>query len=860
MKTEHKFIAVSIGFGLLFWIVDAVLDYLLFYDRAFWELLISDVPRSELYVRLVMLACFVTFGALVSRVVARRERARQALRIKRDFALKVLNTAGALVVVLDREGRIVRFNRACEQTTGYSSKEVKERLVWDLFLTSQEVEPFKIVFAELLAGQSPNEYENHWVTKDGSHRLIAWSNTVLLSDSGSVEYVISTGIDVTERKRAELALRHNLEERLVTEETLRQRNRELALLHRAGQTLSSTLELDKVLVIVLEEVRRLLNVVACSVWLIDPQTSELVCRQVTDPRSDVVRGWRLAPGQGFAGWVARHGESLIVSDTQADERHFKDVDQQTGLKLRSILSVPLRVRQDVIGVLQVVDERVNRFNTTDLTLLEPLAASAASAIENARLYTVVQQELTERKRAEAERKRLLEAEREQRLLAETLAEVTLALASQIGHEAVLDEVLRQAQRIIPYSTAHIMLLKDDVLRIARWQGYQSYGSEKFISRLAQPLADFALDAEVVQSRKFQVIHDTHQEPRWVSGEDTAWVRSHISVPICLHDRVLGLLRLDGDTPGHFSAEDAKHLEPLANAAAIAIHNAELYRQVQRHAAELEERVAERTHELVKAYEQLKELDRLKSKFVTDVSHELRTPIANLRLYLHLLEHGQPEKHASFLAIIKEQSDRLTDLVQDILNLSRLEVSQENVQFAPVDLNAVVEEVVIAHEPRAAAAGLELSFERSAILTPVWADRNQLTQAVTNLVGNAINYTPSGQVQVTTCLDKGDRQACLQVRDTGMGIEPEDMPHLFERFYRGERVGSLNIPGTGLGLAIVKEIVDLHGGRIEVKSQPNEGSTFRVWLPLEQGKIGNGLALCRGPDDGPVSLLLGEEQA
>jgi sigma-B regulation protein RsbU (phosphoserine phosphatase) len=133
-------------------------------------------------------------------------------------------------------------------------------------------------------------------------------------------------------------------------------------------------------------VHLLLNVISCSVWLIDPETHELVCRQAAGSRSEVVRGWRLAPGQGIAGWVARSGESLIVSDTRTDERHFKGVEQQSGVELRSILSVPLRVKDEVIGVLEVLDKEVDRFQPAHLRVAEALAASAAVAVENARLH------------------------------------------------------------------------------------------------------------------------------------------------------------------------------------------------------------------------------------------------------------------------------------------------------------------------------------------------------------------------------------------------------------------------------------------------------------------------------------------
>ncbi|MBC8249887.1 MAG: GAF domain-containing protein, partial [Anaerolineales bacterium] len=194
---------------------------------------------------------------------------------------------------------------------------------------------------------------------------------------------------------------------------------------------------------------------------------------------------------------------------------------------------------------------------------------------------------TERKRAEEEQERLLVAEHEQRLLAETLAEVTLALTSQTSHSAVLDEILHQAQRIVPCSTANITLLEGDTLRVVRWQGYEAFGAEEMISGLVQSLDDLTSDAEVVHSRKPMVIPDTHQDPRWVVFDETAWIRSYLVIPICLRDRVLGLLRLDSETPGKFSAEDAERLQPLADAAAIALENTRLFTATRHQAEQLE---------------------------------------------------------------------------------------------------------------------------------------------------------------------------------------------------------------------------------------------------------------------------------
>ena len=136
-----------------------------------------------------------------------RSRMFEVLRKERDFTSAVLDTAGALVVVLDLEGRIIRFNRACEETTGRSFEEVAGKPLWDLFLVPEEVEQVKAVFRQLCAGDFPNKHENFWVTKDGRRRLIAWSNTAIVSDRGSVEYIIATGLDITEQRQAEQSLK-----------------------------------------------------------------------------------------------------------------------------------------------------------------------------------------------------------------------------------------------------------------------------------------------------------------------------------------------------------------------------------------------------------------------------------------------------------------------------------------------------------------------------------------------------------------------------------------------------------------------------------------------------------------------------
>jgi signal transduction histidine kinase len=585
-------------------------------------------------------------------------------------------------------------------------------------------------------------------------------------------------------------------------QSLQRRNRELTLLNRANRSLSSSLDLDRVLATVLEEVRRLMNVAACSIWLIDPETDELVCRQATGPGREIVLGWRLLPHQGLARWSVDQDQSLIIADTWADERHYRGVDEKTGISLRSLLTVPLRAQARVLGVLQVGDIQVNRFDAADLQLVESLAGSAAIAIEKAQLF---------------------EATRRQAEQLESLRQASLKLTSSLKLHSVLEVILQQALTLVEASDTHIFMYDGEEL---------TFGAALWADgRQNQPYAEprpHGLTYTVARSGERIVIPDVNHHPLF---QEWPWGGAIAGLPLRFGQRLVGVMTIAFEKPHTFDENELRVLELFADQATVAIQNAHLYQQVEDHADELEARVAERTRELREAYEQLKELDRLKSKFVSDVSHELRTPVANIGLYLHLLENGEAEKREQYVGVLKDQSNRLARLIQDILSLSRLDTGEREVALAPVDLNALIEPIVAAGRPHAEVKDLALHFAPDPDLPSVQGSADELNQVITNLLSNAINYTPGGAVRVSTALDADREAVILLVEDTGIGIEPEDLPHIFERFYRGNEVGSSNIPGTGLGLSIAQEIVHRHGGRIEVKSRPGRGSTFRVNLPL-----------------------------
>jgi DNA-binding CsgD family transcriptional regulator len=189
--------------------------------------------------------------------------------------------------------------------------------------------------------------------------------------------------------------------RLIREnQVLTQRNRELELISQSFLAINSSLELDRVLSTILEAIRNLFGVVGGSIWLKDPASGDVVCRQAAGFQRNMVKGWRLGPGEGIAGWVSSYGESIILPDTRKDMRHFRKVADKMQMELRSIISVPMRVKGAVIGALQMVDKQVDRFGESHGKLLEALADASATAIENAQLYERANLEIAERKRAQ----------------------------------------------------------------------------------------------------------------------------------------------------------------------------------------------------------------------------------------------------------------------------------------------------------------------------------------------------------------------------------------------------------------------------------------------------------------------------
>ncbi|MBK8905900.1 MAG: GAF domain-containing protein [Anaerolineaceae bacterium] len=584
----------------------------------------------------------------------------------------------------------------------------------------------------------------------------------------------------------------------------------LEALQAASQALTSTLDFEQVLDRILEEMGRVIPYDAAHFALIDNDEAVIVRRRHFDPdqsRAEIARQL-----EQFSRFQIKEMTSLrrmyetkrplLISNTAKYPGWMKLVGQ-----VKSWLGVPLVVGNIPIAFLMVDKFEADFYQRRHEEWLTAFASQATLALQHAQFFTEIQRRVTE---------------------LEALSTVSAALRSSETVPVILQAVLQAMVEILSARVGVAFVVNEAGTAVV---SQASYPIDFYPKDIVYPLGE-GITGFVAQTGQVYITRDIHTDPRMISmpgePESIAQLHSTIALPLISEEGILGVIHLGLDKVYEFADDEIHTLRAMSDIVANGLQRLHLMQT-------LEARVASRTYDLETANERLQELDKLKTKFIADVSHELRTPVANLSIYIDLLQHGYPEKQAHYITVLQQQAARLTDLVEATLGLSRLEMGAQDLALGPVALNPVVADILLGHQARAEGFGLQIAGQFEPQLPPVRGNQTQLSQLVTNLVANAINYSrQGGWIRVET-FSHNDDMVCLRVSDDGIGISEEEMPHLFDRFYRGQRTGQSNIPGTGLGLAIVKEIVDLHQGQIEVSSQLNEGTQFSVYLPLDRSQ-------------------------
>lgn len=523
----------------------------------------------------------------------------------------------------------------------------------------------------------------------------------------------------------------------------RQRSDELDTLFKAAAAVSTSLDLNQVLHIVAEQIAQAVNVRGCGFSDYRVADDSVVLLAETRPAAwpENPEAWLPYSLDHFpvTRRVLESGKPVLqhTSDPNLDPSE-RDFMEKSGIQ--TMLMFPMVLKDRTIGLVELYDDRPDLvFTSSELNLVQAIAAHAAQVIENARLYQRTQEHAIE-----------LEARVQQRTAELRAAKERIEGILVSVPDAIL--VLNEENHIIQANPAG-----EGLITLAELENAVVFSLEN-LSKLAN--SRFREEKPVVEinQRAYQAIAST--------------------------------------LPAGSQREGA----------VIVLRDVTRFR----------------------------ELDEMKTRFVSDVSHELRTPLTNLALYLDLLTASSPpdEKSRKYLSTLRRETKRLTDLIEDLLTISRLEANRLAIHMQPVDANRVVTEMSLDRAQMAEQRMLALTCDTEARLPPALADPRLLTQVLSNLLTNALNYSPPrAAIRLTTQVQQwaGEHWVTIGVADEGPGISQEEVSHLFTRFYRGAAGHASSAPGTGLGLAISKEIMERMAGLITVESQPGKGSRFTIWM-------------------------------
>ena len=466
---------------------------------------------------------------------------------------------------------------------------------------------------------------------------------------------------------------------------------------------------------------------------------------------------------------------------------------------RTVLAVPLLREGRPFGTMFLRRTEVRPFTDRQIALSKVFADQAAIGIENVRLFNETKEALEQQKAS---------------------AEVLGAISSSIADtKPVFDRILASSERLFAGRQVGINLLGDDgKIRIGAYHGPGRAELER-----VQPFPSGGGSGSGLAIATGQVVHypdaSAPEVPETTrNGCRAIGVKAAIFAPMMWEGRGIGVIFVGRDFAGRFSDKEIALLRTFADQAVIAIQNARLFREIQEKSAQLE--VA----------------NKHKSEFLANMSHELRTPLNAIIGFSEVLidrMFGEVnEKQADYLKDIHESGKHLLSLINDILDLSKIEAGRMELEISTFDLPSALSNAMTLVRERAQRHSIELSLKVDKRLGAFQADERKFKQIVLNLLSNAVKFTPDGG-KVDVSAKRYDGKIEVAVRDTGIGIAPEDHAAVFEEFKQVGRDYTKKAEGTGLGLTLTKRFVELHGGEISLQSAPGKGSTFTITLPILQ---------------------------
>ncbi|MFA5128651.1 MAG: ATP-binding protein [Patescibacteria group bacterium] len=415
-------------------------------------------------------------------------------------------------------------------------------------------------------------------------------------------------------------------------------------------------------------------------------------------------------------------------------------------------------------------------------------------------------------------------------------QISRAINSVLNLEEVLWLILRNAVKLTNAVSGAVLMLENRDDLVIKEAYNMPAGWQNVRIKVGQGLCGHA--AFIKQP---YYSNDLKNDPYFISRPEIENIKSELAVPIILEKEVIGIIKIDSDETGRFKDEDAELMVTLANSAAVAISNSQLYERVKDLNKNLEEKVQLRTEELKIANQKLEKSIELKSQFIADASHELRTPLTIMKgnLDIALLDEKVKVKDLKeTLKSIDEEVERMSGILADLMVLTHAGSGKLNIKKTTVNLENLLKTAAQSMEILAKEKNIKIEVNVNSGVNAM-IDENKFLKLLLNLISNAIKYGKNnGRVRLSA--ENNAEEIKVIIADNGIGIPEDELPFIFERFYRVNKVRTREkIGGSGLGLAICKSITEAHGGIIDVQSKVGEGSQFFIRLPNKKIEFGDG---------------------